>query len=105
MGWAAIVVGPREAMNVGGYGSRPSPGRRSNKPRSSIIRLQIIRDAGGLVERSPVVGIAIQQRARLRLIVRRDVVGLIDRLRQDVAIIVVGRLRADEDADAMHRLG
>src|SRR4029077_5975829 len=71
----------------------------------SIIRPQIIRDAVGLVEVVPVIGIAVQQRAGLRLVIRRDVVGLIERLREDVAIILVVRLRADEDADAVVWLG
>ena len=71
----------------------------------SIIRPQIIRDAVGLVEVVPVVGIAVQQRTGLRLVIGRDVVRLIDRLGEDIAIILVVRLRADEDADAVVRLG
>jgi hypothetical protein len=71
----------------------------------SIIRPQIIRDAVGLVEVVPVIGIAIQQRAGLRLVVRRDVVRLIERLREDVAIILVVRLRADEDTERPRRVG
>jgi len=71
----------------------------------SIIRLQIIRDSGGLVERIPVVGIAVQQSTRLGLVIRRDVVGLIDRPGENVAVILIRRRRADEDAATTNRLG
>jgi hypothetical protein len=71
----------------------------------SIIRPQIIRDAVRLVEIVPVVGIAIQQCTRLGLVVGCDVVRLIDGTREDVAVILIVRLRADEDADTVVRLG
>jgi hypothetical protein len=45
--------------------------------RPSIIRPQIIRDAVGGVEGIEVVGIAIQQRAGLGLVIRRHIVGLL----------------------------
>ena len=48
---------------------------------------------------------AREQRTRLGLVVRRDVVGLRQRLAQDGAVVLVGVLAADEDADAMLRLG
>src|SRR4029077_12715908 len=87
------------------YWDRPVKPGDDNSTFFSIIRPQIIRDAVGLVEVVPVIGIAVQQRAGLRLVIRRDVVGLIERLREDVAIILVVRLRADEDADAVVWLG
>src|SRR5882757_7045891 len=85
------------------YGSRPSPGRRTESP--SIIRPQIIRDAVWLVEIVPVIGIAIQQRAGLGLVIRRYIVGLRQAAAENVAIILVVRFGADEDADAVDRFG
>lgn len=48
---------------------------------------------------------ARQERAGLGLVVRGDVVGLGQRLAQDVAVVQVGVLGPDEDADAVLRLG
>src|SRR5258706_8379645 len=73
--------------------------------RPSIIRPEIIRDAVGGVERIEVVGIAIQQRAGLGLVIRRYIVGLLQRLAENVAVGVIGLPGTDEDADAMLRFG
>src|SRR5258705_5578559 len=85
-----------------GYGSPLSRGRQVE---SSIIRPEIIRDAVGGVERIEVVGIAIQQRAGLGLVIRRYIVGLLQRLAENAAVGVIGLPGADEDADAMLRFG
>ena len=71
----------------------------------SIIRPQIIRDAVGLAEIVPVVGIAVQQRTGLGLVVWGYVVGLRQATTEDIAIVLIVRLRANEDADAVVRLG
>src|SRR5712672_583582 len=71
----------------------------------SIIVPQIFREAVGLVEIVPIIEIAIQQGAGLALVIRRDVVSLRQAALKDIAIILIVRLRADEDADAVGRLG
>ncbi len=72
---------------------------------SSIIIPQIFRDAVGLVEIVPIVEIAVQQRAGLALVIRRHVAGLRQSAPENIAVILIVRLRADEDADAVVRLG
>src|SRR5439155_21281858 len=71
----------------------------------SVIRPQIICDAVGGVEGIEGVGIAIQQRAGLGLVIRRHIVSLLQRLTKNIAVGVIGLPGADEDADAMLRLG
>src|SRR5437879_6539559 len=77
-------------------------GRRRLRPPSIIIP-QIFREAVGLVEIVPIIEIAIQQGAGLALVIRRDVVGLRQAALKNIAIILIVRLRADEDAHAVGR--
>ena len=87
-----------------GYGSLLSRDDTSRE-RSLIIRPEIFRELSGSLSVFQSYRSAVQQRGGLGLVVRRDIVRLIDRLAQHVAIVLVGGRRADEDANAMLRLG
>lgn len=78
--------------------------KRRNSMRSQLIIIpEILRSIGRLADH--IDGITCQQRARLRLIIRRDIVGLLHWLAQHIAIAGIGALGANEYADAVLWLG
>jgi hypothetical protein len=77
--------------------------RRNSRRNQLIIIPEILRSVGRLADH--IDGIACQQRARLRLIIRRDIVGLLHWLAQHIAIAGIGALGANEYADAVLWLG
>ena len=74
----------------------------------SIFRVksaEIVRQRGGIAARALPQRLAAQQHAGLGLVIRRHIVGRLQRLAEDLAVPVIGLLGADEDADAMLRFG
>src|SRR5580698_9044005 len=72
--------------------------------RPSIVRVkraQIVRQRGGIAARALSRRLAAQQHAGLGLVIRRHLVSRLYRLTDELEIIVIGLLGADEDADAM----
>jgi hypothetical protein len=62
---------------------------------------EIVRQRGGIAARALPQRLAAQQYAGLGLVIGRHIVGRLQRLAQDFAVIVIGLLGADKDTDAM----
>src|SRR6201986_1278303 len=71
----------------------------------SMKGAEIVRQRGGIANRALPQWLAEQQHAGLRLVVRRQIVGRLQRLAEESAVAVIGLLGADEDANAMLRFG